>query len=158
MSYSIEFPAPGHKVRLGRMSKGFTATNPKRPLYATTLSCECGGLRGKVSNLAPSAGGRRDAEVAYQEHLGHERARPEDEPDPKSLINTAITYVNPQGKRISGMCRGVRSSGSEIQTDRGRYKGVQFLIEDMAGKKFWSITFADRTKPVKVRVTVEADG
>lgn len=72
--YTLTNPHPEHYPRVGRKSIGLTSIQPQRPLYGTTLRCSCGwrpkSFSGaKVSNRAPSKGGRVDALKQYREHL-----------------------------------------------------------------------------------------
>lgn len=69
MNASLGRPAPGHEPRVGRTSIGMTPTRPTRPVYGTTLTCQCGWIAGRVSNDAPSRGGRVAANAAYRAHL-----------------------------------------------------------------------------------------
>lgn len=67
--YSITNPAEGHYPSVGRIQLGLTAIAPQRPVYGTTLSCSCRERIGKVSNSAPSKGGRKRAQERYLQHL-----------------------------------------------------------------------------------------
>lgn len=65
--YSLGNPADGHSPTIGREALGRTWNNGRT--YATTLRCSCGWNAGRVTNLAPSAGGRPYAQEAYRSHL-----------------------------------------------------------------------------------------
>lgn len=65
--FSLGNPAPGHYPTVGRAHTGNSWSGGR--FYATTLSCGCGWRAGRVSNEAPSAGGRSAAQGRYREHL-----------------------------------------------------------------------------------------
>lgn len=72
MAYSLDNPHPDHQPRVGRVQIGKTPIRPPRPVYGTTLRCSCGyppGSKSRVSNLAPSKGGRNVAQFLYRRHL-----------------------------------------------------------------------------------------
>ncbi len=72
-----------------------TPIRPSRPVYGTTLRCSCGQRFGRtvwrnigagediirytnrVSNSAPTKGGRTDAQAAYQRHVDEALGIPE---------------------------------------------------------------------------------
>ena len=66
MAYSLGRPHPDHKPHIGRKYLGSSRLGGK--LYGTLLWCSCG-FHAKVSNFAPSVGGRSVAQDQYQEHL-----------------------------------------------------------------------------------------
>jgi hypothetical protein len=72
--YTLESPAPGHRPTVGRRRTGTTMAGGQT--YGTTLQCSCGWSPGKISNAAPSAGGKAAARDHYREHLWRERVTP----------------------------------------------------------------------------------
>lgn len=93
-TYSLNSALPGHWPTVGRTQTGLTPVSPRRPTYGTTLRCSCGWTprvdrrfsfggevrerpNARVSNEAPSRGGRKAAAVAYARHAAEaiERAR-----------------------------------------------------------------------------------
>lgn len=76
MTYSLNRPHPDHQPSVGRTQIGMTPISPSRPVYGTTLYCSCGHRfgdasygRNKVSNEAPSRGGRVRANEVYRAHV-----------------------------------------------------------------------------------------
>lgn len=62
-----DLAATGHYPTISRHQLGMTNRRPSRPLYGTTLRCECGNFR-TTSNEAPSKGGRQDVLHQWERH------------------------------------------------------------------------------------------
>lgn len=65
--YTINNPHPDHIPVVGRIQTGLSWSNGQ--MYGTTLRCSCPVAFGKVSNEAPSRGGRAVAQRVYRTHL-----------------------------------------------------------------------------------------
>ena len=72
-SPTLNRPHPEHQPSVGRIALGRTWNGGQT--YGTTLRCSCGHRfgaphdRNKVSNEAPSKGGRAYAQSVYQRHV-----------------------------------------------------------------------------------------
>lgn len=73
--YSLSRPLEGHEPIVGRIPLGRTWAGGRT--YGTTLRCSCGWVpwpdqginKAKVTNEAPSKGGRAYANAAYKRHV-----------------------------------------------------------------------------------------
>lgn len=74
-----------HRASYGRRQCGMTSISPSRPLYCTTVICDCG-WHGKV-NAAPSKGGNKDAKSLFERHA-KTAVIPMSEADLRSMIET----------------------------------------------------------------------